>query len=189
MARISGNVAMNGARGRLGEIYYRFRYGNQEVCKMPAKSTKPRSPAQLARQELMKEANIYYRKIEKDPEKMAWYKKMAEQKGKTDAYHAVISHYLTSPRLRDVDFHECAGESGDSIGCRATAWNAVVSVVVIIRDHLGAVVESGAAQKGEDDWWLYTISETIARWPAATVVFEITDDLDHIKTREMNPPA
>ncbi len=184
MALISGNVAMNGARGRLGEIYYRFRYGSQEVCRMPKKSTKPRSPAQLAQQELMPEANAYARRMKSDPEMRAYYEKMAPLMGKTDAWHCAVSHYMTSPRLRKTDFSDYKGEKGDPIRCEATAWKKVISVVVTIKDSLGQAVESGPAQPGDDDLWIYTVSETVVEWRKAIVIFEITDDLGHVKTRE-----
>ncbi len=188
MARISGNVAMRGVRGRLGEMYYRFRYGNQEVCRMPAKSTKPRSPAQLAQQQLMAEANIYAKRLKTNPEMQAWYEQMASLMGMTNAYHCAVSHYMTSPRLREVNFKEYTGKTGDRIRFRATAWKSVKSVLVKIMDAKGAVVQSGAAQQADEDWWLYTLSESVANWQTGMVVVEITDDLDHSKSFDVAIP-
>ncbi len=184
MALISGNTAMHGARGRLGEIYYRIRYGNQEVCAMPRKSTKPRSPAQLAQQELMALANIYAKQLKTNAEMRTYYEKMAPLKKKTDAYHCAISHFMTSPRLRQVGFETYAGRTGDIIRCQPKAWKEVVSVFVRIKDRLGHEVESGPAEKADYDWWLYTARETVVEWREFTVIFEITDDLGHVGVRE-----
>ena len=186
MAIIKGNPAVEGARGRLSKLlYYRFRYGNTEMCAMPEKSDKPRSPAQLARQELMKEANIYYRRIILDPEKMAWYEKMAKKKGNTDAYHCLISHYLTTPRLFLSDTSGYEGEAGDIIGCLPKAWDKVVSVIVRIKNRLGEELESGPAEKGQYERWSYTVRESVVEWEAVTVVFEIIDDLGHVGVKEV----
>ena len=189
MAKMSGNTAMKGARGRLGEFYYRIRYNFQEVCKMPRKSTKPPTGAQLAQRELMKEANIYAKKLKTDPEMRAYYEKMAKRKKKTNAYHCALSHYMTCPRLRQMDFSKYTGSSGDTIRCQATAWKSVSSVFIKILDSGGAVVESGAAEKGDYDWWSYTLHQSIPGWKSGTVVIEMTDDLGHVKISEVKIPA
>jgi hypothetical protein len=186
MAIIKGNPAVERARGRLSKLlYYRFRNGNTELCSMPQKSDIPRSPDQLAQQDRMTEANRYYARIKNDAEKMAWYKKMAKRKGITDAYHAVISHHMTSPRLRQQDTSAYKGEAGDTVRCQPKVWNRVVSVLVRIKNRLGEEVESGPAAKGEYEWWSYTVRESAAGWEGFTVVFEVTDDLDHVGVKEV----
>ncbi len=185
MALISGNTAMKGVTGRLGELYYRIRYGNQEVCAMPRKSTRPPSKAQLEQRELMQKANIYAKRLKKDPEMRTYYEKRAKQKKMTNAYHCALSHYMTCPKLREVDFSAYTGKSGDTIRGKATAWKSVVSVLIQIKDAGGTVIESGPAQKGEYDWWIYTVHESNPGWKTGTVVFEITDDLDHTTIREL----
>ncbi len=186
MAIIKGNPMVEGARGRLSKLaYYRFRRGNTEICAMPEKSKKPRSPAQLERQELMKDANVYYERIRNDPEKMAYYEQMAKKKGNTDAYHQVISHYLTMPRLLQTDTSGYEGEAGNTIGCLPKAWDRVVSVFVRIKNRLGEELESGPAEKVQYERWSYTVLETVVEWEAVTVVFEITDDLGHVGVKEV----
>ncbi len=186
MAVISGNRAIYGARGRLGEFYYRIRHDIQEICKMPSKSTTPPSQAQLAQRQLMRDANIYAKRLKTDPEMRKYYEKMAAKKKKTDAYHCALSHYMTSPKLRQVDFSDYTGRSGDSIRCQATAWKMVTSVFIKIKDAGGTVIESGPAQKGEYDWWSYTAHESCDDWVNGTIEIEITDDLGHNSILEKN---
>ncbi len=189
MALISGNTAMHGVRGRLGEFYYRMRYSFQEVCMMPRRSNKPPTPAQLAQRELMKEGNIYAKRLKTDPEMRNYYKKMAKKKNLTNAYHSALSHYMTCPKLRQVDFNEFTGRAGDRIRFQAFAWKSVAAVFIKIKDAGGTVLQSGPAQPDDYDWWSFAIREPVANWQSATVSFELTDDLDHVKTLDVKIPG
>ena len=156
---------------------------------MPRKSSKPPSEAQLAQRELMRDANIYAKRLKTDSEMRTYYEKMAKKKKMTNAYHCALSHYMTCPRLRQVDFSEYAGTSGDTIRCQAFAWKSVSSVFIKIMDSGGSIVESGAAEKGDYDWWIYTLHQSIPGWQSGTVVFEITDDLGHVRIQKEVIPA
>ncbi len=189
MAIISGNTAMKGVRGRLGEMYYRIRYNIHEVCRMPRMPQKPPTPAQEAQRQLMKDANIYAKRMKTDPEMRAYYEKMAKRKKKTNAWHCALSHYMTTPRLQQVDFSDYRGETDDKIRCQVIGWKSVRSVNVEIKDSGGNVIVSGPARKDDYDWWTYLVPESIPQWKAGTVTFTMTDDLDHVKVREVVIPV
>ncbi len=189
MAIIQGNIFVAGARGKVGNLIYRIRYGILEFYAMPRKTKKKPSPAQIAQRLLMKLANQWAKQLKTNPEMRAFYETMARERHLTNAYHAAISHYLTNPNIREVDFSDYLARVGDKIRCRPTAWLEVKSVTVILKDAMGDVLESGPAQKTARGWWTYVVQESHEDAPAAMVVFEICDDLDHVKARETAIPA
>jgi hypothetical protein len=189
MAVIKGNIFVRGARGRVGNLIYRIRYGIQELYAMPRKSKKKPSPAQKAQRLLMTMANGYAKRLKTNEQMRLFYEEMARKRGFTNAYHAAISHYLTSPKLLQVDFSDYLAKAGDRIVFKPTAWDKVESVEVVLKDAAGEVIESGLARNDGSGWWTYLVQTSHADVPAATVVFEIHDDLPRTRAREVAVPA
>jgi hypothetical protein len=189
MAVVKRNSIIDAIRGHMGNVVFRVRNGIQEMYGMPKKSEKAPSPAQIAQRLLMKLANQWAKQLKTNPAMRAFYETMAVEKHFTNAYHAAISHYLTNPNIREVDFSDYLTQAGDTIRFKPTAWLEVKSVNVILKDARGEVLENGSAQKDTRGWWTYIVQESHADSPAALVVFEICDDLDHMKARELAIPA
>ena len=189
MAVIKGNIFVRGARGRVGNLIYRIRYGIQELYAMPRKSKKKPSPAQKAQRLLMKMANGFAKQLKTNEQMRLFYEEMARKRHFTNAYHAAISHCLTNPKLLRVDFSDYLAQAGDRIVFKPTAWDKVESVKVMIKDARGEVIEGGWAQTDGSGWWTYLVQTSHAEAPGATVVFEIRDDLDHLKACEVAIPA
>ncbi len=184
MAVVKRNSIIDAIRGHVGNVVFRVRNGIQEMYGMPKKTEKAPSPAQIAQCMLMKLANQWAKQLKTNPEMRAFYETMALEKHLTNAYHAAISHYLTNPNIRLVDFSDYLARAGNSIRFQPTAWLEVKSVNVILKDARGEVLESGLAQSDTKGWWTYVVQNSHADSPAATVVFEIRDDLDHLKARD-----
>ena len=189
MAVIRDNIFVLGARGRVGNLIYRIRYGILEFYSMPKKKKKKPSPAQQAQRFLMKRANGFAKALKTNETMRLFYEEMARKRHFTNAYHAAISHVLTNPKILEVDFSEYLAQSGDSIRFKPTAWDKVESVKVTLKDAGGETIESGWAQEDAKGWWKYLVQNSHADTPAATVVFEIHDDVSKTKTVEMDIPA
>ncbi len=189
MAVIRDNIFVLGARGRVGNLIYRIRYGILEFYSLPKRKKKKPSPAQEAQRFLMKRAVGFAKGLKTNEAMRLFYEEMARKRHFTNAYHAAISHVLTNPSILDVDFSEYLAQAEDSIRFKPAAWDKVESVKVILKDAEGEIIESGWAKSDTRDWWRYVVQASHEDRPAATVVFEIHDDVPKMKAVEKAIPA
>ena len=189
MAVIRDNIFVLGARGRVGNLIYRIRYGILEIYSMSKGKKKKPSPAQKAQRFLMKRAVAFAKGLKTNETMRLFYEEIARKRHFTNAYHAAISHVLTNPKILEVDFSEYLAEAGDSIRFKPKVWNKVEKIKVTLKDVQGETIESGWAQEDAKGWWKYRVQVSHANTPAVTVVFEIHDDVFHMKIVEMAVPA
>ena len=129
--------------GRVGDIVLRWFGGRSVMSKRPDCSKVVKSPAQLANQDRFRKAVIYGKAANKDPERHELYRK--RKKSNQSVYNAAVSDCMLKPKVAAIDIGGYVGIQGNMIGIRAWDKFKVETVIVMIINKMGQLVEKGAA--------------------------------------------
>jgi hypothetical protein len=143
MAISYNNLITKHFHGRIGDVVLRWVGGRSVMSKRPDCSKVVKSPAQLANQDRFRKAVKYGKAANKDPENHEFYRK--RKKIHQSAYNAAVSDYLLKPKVESVDVGGYAGVQGNKISIRAWDKYKVESVIVMIINKMGQVIEKGPA--------------------------------------------
>ncbi len=153
MAKNDKNIFLEGLRGSLGDqlVVKKSKGGRTIITKKPTfRPDRTFSEAQLARQQIFREANLYARKMKQHPVYLA----LAEGTPRS-GYNVAMADWSHPPEILEVDTRHWTGEGGGAIRIRAQDDVRVVEVRVRIADRCGIVLEEGAAQAAGTNWWEY----------------------------------
>lgn len=98
------------------------------------------------------------------------YVNKAEETGST-AYAVAVADWYSAPRVLAIDVDAWTGNPGETIRVKARDTVMVASVLLVIRDAQGQVLEMGEAIHPEVNslWWKYTTQSSIALTPFPSV--------------------
>jgi hypothetical protein len=131
--------------GKLGDVVYRTsRSGKTYVSKLPKKSTKPPSEAQLAQQERFRLAHAYAALARQEPV----YAGLAAKRRRS-AHHIAVSDWLHPPVIHGVEHR------GEHIDIYASDDVQVTKVYVTITNQEGITLEQGSATLAHEGCWSY----------------------------------
>jgi hypothetical protein len=155
MAKVRNNALLYGASGKIGALVIRQTRNGTVLAKAPSKSKSARkkSPGGSAR---FASAVYYAREQMKNAETKALYQSRVNHK-LTSAYIVAIADYLSAPVIDNIDATGYLAAAGQSIKVYARDDFRVTSVMVVIRNGAGEVVEQGAAIQSSyrPDRWDY----------------------------------
>lgn len=152
MAKNHKNIFLEGFRGSIGDqlVVKRSRGGKTIITKKPTfRADRTFSEAQLARQQIMREANVYAKKMKHHPVYLALAKGTART-----GYNVAMSDWCHPPEILKVDTSSWTVDGG-VIRVQAQDNVKVVAVQVRIADGSGTVLEEGEAQEAGAGWWEY----------------------------------
>jgi hypothetical protein len=98
------------------------------------------------------------------------YIRMARATGST-AYALAVADWYAAPRVLEIDLDHWTGNAGETIRVKARDSVMVASVMLIIRDQQGQVLEMGEATLSQagSPWWNYTTQTPVPLQPFPSV--------------------
>ena len=160
MAKINGNVFVNGIRGMIGkQIVYKERNGKPYTCAAPTidENRKP-TPNQKIHQERVSGCSKYGKAAIRDADLKNAYQAAAAQH--QSAYNVAWMDAWHPPAVHDIIANGYKGNAGDVILVHATDNFKVTRVSITILDSEGKIIEEGeAASQGV--MWKYAAQITL----------------------------
>ena len=160
MANIDLNTGINGIRGHINGWVYRRVNGQTILAPMPAPSSKPASPSQIAQRESFANAASWARSVLADILTRPIYAAVSLEQ-KKPIFSVAIGDFFNPPRITFINPAAYHGHVGEKIKVLATDDVEVMSVRVALRETSGALIEQGNAVKSGEDW-LYTATTLVA---------------------------
>ena len=155
MAKINGNVCMQGVRGMFNkQVIYKVRKGRPYVAGPPnVKENRKPTAGQRRSQMNFSECTFYAKHAILDPAIKSAYQAAAQpwQSAYNKAHQD--AHYM--PEVKSIHFQGYKGEAGNLIYINAVDDFKVASVTVTISNAAGEIVEQGAADQINDTAWMY----------------------------------
>ncbi|GAA3945680.1 hypothetical protein [Hymenobacter algoricola] len=185
MAKVRNNLLLRGLSGMLGKQLVFRQVGDDTILSMaPAKSTKPRSPRQLAQEEQFGEATRYAQSRAADPLMVARFAALP-RKPHTSVHTMLIADFRCPPTVAALDLSHYTGRPGEPLYITALDNYGVQSVHVRLTAPDGRVVEEGPAQPGSaPSLWCYLTTATVATRTGLRVSATATDYPGHTGSRE-----
>ncbi|RYU82147.1 hypothetical protein [Hymenobacter persicinus] len=180
MAKVRNNLLLQGLSGTLGKQLTFRQVGNDTIVSMaPAKSEKPRSPRQLARQALFAEANCYARAQAANPATQARFAGRPH-KPHGGLHTMLVADFLCPPTVQALDLTGYSGEPGQLLYVTATDNYGVAGVHVSLTDATGRAVEEGPAAPGPDvTQWCYCTTTRVPVLSGLRITATATDYPGH----------
>ncbi len=147
MARVKANAIVQGLSGKFGDqiVFRQLRDGRTIMCAKPDFSRRKLSKDQKAHHERVKAAAAYASSAAK---KEPLYAELAAGTMK-NAYNVAFGDWFNPPVIHSIE------KRGGKIIIHASDDVRVASVVVMILDEEGKVIEKGDAKQVESDEWEY----------------------------------
>jgi hypothetical protein len=156
MAKLCGNLVLDGISGRVGEqLVVRNTKHGQVLCIRPRKPSRPLSPAQLAQQRRFADAIAYASANADHPA----YAERALQRGVAPRIVATAD-FLHPPEIRDIDLSRYHGKAGDTIEALATDDVLVERVGIAIVGPDNVLIERGAMRLVRGCRWTFAYQAT-----------------------------
>jgi hypothetical protein len=155
MAKINGNVCMQGVKGMFGkQVIYKERKGRPYVAAPPNVNENRKPTAGQRRSQMnFSECTAYAKHAIQDAATKSAYQAAAQpwQSAYNKAHQD--AHYM--PEVKSIHFQGYKGQAGNLIYINAVDDFRVASVTVTICDSAGIMVEQGAADRINDTAWMY----------------------------------
>ena len=169
MANIYRNKYARGLRGALGaqHVVHQTASGKSIVASKPEfDENLTYTENQTMHQAAVRDASMYASVAEHHEA----YINKAEETGST-AYAVAVADWYSAPRVLAIDLDRWTGNRGQTIRVKARETVMVASVLLVIRDPQGEVLEMGEAVPSEagSPWWIYTTQSVISLQPFPTV--------------------
>ncbi len=146
MSKVVNNPALEGIRGKMGDLVYRLMpNGETWVSKDYDFSKRKFSRTQKSHQSRFQQAAAYAKNAAKVH---PIYAQLARGTVKSP-YNWALSDWFNSPVIHQVE------QTKGRIRVRATDNVMVTKVQVTILDAAGKAIGAGAATRAEGDWWEY----------------------------------
>ncbi len=182
MAKVRNNVVVRGLSGSFGDqvVIKIDKAGRTIVCNKPEfDDDRVFTPAQLAHQEAFREARAYA----KESKDLEAYVEKAEGTPMSPA-NVALADWFNAPEIKEINLSAWTGEVGQPISIKAVDDVEVTQVTVVITDAQDALLEQGAAVKGEGGWWTYKTTATATGIPK--VMVSVADLPGHITQMTRN---
>src|SRR5215207_3770091 len=155
--------------GKLGDVVYRTsKNGKTYTSKLPRKSEKPLTEAQLREQERFKLANEYAKRAQGEPV----YVRLAKKTGRSP-FRIAFSYWCHAPVIHEVS------RRSSCIRIDASDNVHVAKVRVTISDEEGKILEQGdAARTVGNAWWEFATSTR------RTILVEVWDLAGNVTQHE-----
>ena len=176
--------------GRVGDIVLRW-YGDKSVMsKRPDCSKVIRSPMQKLNSERFAKAVNYAKRAKVDPVLNKFIKNKINKKKTTskDVYHAAVQYYQTNAVIEKIDVDKYKGLIDNMI--TAFVWDRwhVESVLMVIYNKAGKVIESGTAIQAEysnGTEWQYKATVLNVNYIGSKIEVQVKDTRGKVVTRSV----
>ncbi len=177
MSKITNNLLVKGARGKLGnQFVYKQRGDDTIIARMPSKNKDvvPTEGQELARDRFTMAANYAKGAIE-NPELKFEYDRKAPS-GKT-GYNLAFRDFLKAPVVKKIEAGKYSGTPGSLIVISAKDDFRVIDVTVSIYSPTGELLESGNAVMHQINRnnWIYTAVQQNSSLIGSTIVASARD--------------
>jgi len=145
MATVAFNAATKGFSGAIGNLLFRQLHGKTIVSRKPHL---PKKQSELQRTNRLKfrDAAYWAKSAVRDPEKKAYYQRMAKKLKLPNAYTAAISDYMRKGEIKEIDTRHYKGKAGDVIRIKAHKKDFTIRTAkVTLYGEARNVIESGEA--------------------------------------------
>ena len=161
MAKIKGNVYMQGTTGMIGkQIVYKVRNGVPYSCNRPnTKSNRKPTPNQKNNQERLNKCSKYGAEAIKDDELKKAYAAAATPI--QSAYNVAWKDAWHPPQVVSIVTKSYKGQPGDILFVHATDNFKVVSVQVYIFSGKFCIESGEAVNTGDSLMWMYTATKAV----------------------------
>ena len=184
MATVTFNAITKGFAGSLGNLVFRQVYGKTIVTGKPRM---PRKQSEQQRQNRLKfkHASAWAKSTVSNPEKKAYYTRMAKKLKLPNAYTAAISDYMRKGDIKEIDTRFYKGKAGDIIRIKTHKKDFVVNTVKLtLYDDAGNVIESANAT-AKNGYFLYKASTTLPEKIPVKLHVSLPDHRMNVTTREV----
>lgn len=169
MANTYGNKFARGFRGALGErfVVHQTGSGKTVIASKPLfDDTIAYTGGQTMQQAAIRDATMYANTAENQEA----YILKSEQTGIT-AYALAVADWYSAPRVLEIDIDLWTGKIGETIRVKARDNVMVASVMLVIRDPQGYILEMGEALpfSAGSPWWNYTTQSLVSLIPFPTL--------------------
>jgi len=162
MAKMKFNGFVDTIRGSVGGLVVRKgRRGKYTLSNKPDFSEVTASEAQASQRKVFARAVDYGKTVMSEPDKLAFYEALAEQKD-MPAFALCVGDYLNSPTMDDLDLSAYKGKVGDSILITTHDDVGVVKVDVELTRTDGTNIERGQAVELGMGSWAYVATVPVA---------------------------
>jgi hypothetical protein len=151
--------------GTIGELTY-VSLGGKQIIRHRRRKTR-RTAGQNVQPKRIKEAAAYWRSLEDDPGRKAFYLALPPVPS-MGAYQFAVRDFLNPPIVHEIDASDYSGRAGQPIRIHASDDTGVAEVAVRIATMDGAVVEVGFASLA-DRHWVYLSIEQAAPGQAVSI--------------------
>jgi hypothetical protein len=158
MAKVSGNVILHGASGKIGDqIVVRQTDHGIVLAAAPEIGSRAATPAQTSWREKFRHAVGYAKGAHDRPE----YGKLAESRN-WSTFNVATADFLHPPSIVDIDLSDYNGAQGDSIHVRVMDDVEVKEVGLIISNDQNVIVDKGSLTRDPVDRTLWHFKATKA---------------------------
>lgn len=171
MAKVTLNACLLSVRGRLGDCVFRERNGRTFVSTRPRPSPTEPTARQYAQQSKFRQAHAYVRGALAIPALREFYETAGRTANKS-AFAIAFRDFFQAPEVARIDLTRYRGRRGDPIHVIARDDTGVVSVQVSLRRADGTLLESGPAQRADEESWTYVATADAP--PSQTLSIEAT---------------
>ena len=174
MATVSFNSITKGFGGSIGNLVFRQVRGKTIVTGKP-RAPKKQSEQQRTNRLKFKQASRWAKATVNDPEKKAYYLRMAKKLKLPNAYTAAISDYMRKGEIKEIDTRSYKGNTGDVIRIKTHKKDfAVRNVKLTLYNTTENIIESGSAVF-KNGFFIYKASNTLAEKSSVTVKATLPD--------------
>ncbi len=189
MAKMKFNGFVDTIRGKVGGLVVRKgRKGKFTLSNMPDFGEQTPSEAQAAQREAFGRAVEYGKSVMADPDKLAFYEGLAEQKD-MPAFSLCVGDYLNPPTMDELDVSVYQGKVGDSILIPTHDDIGVVKVTVELTRTDGTRIEKGQAIDMGAGNWAYIATVPVATGTDIFIEAEAFDRPGHRTVCSANPTS
>lgn len=184
MATVAVTAVTNGFSGSIGKLLFRQVYGKTIVSKKP-RLPKKQSELQRTNRLKFKDASLWAKATVRDPERKAYYLRMAKKLKLPNAYTAAICDYMRKGEINKVDTRQYKGKAGDTIRVKASKKDFPVRTVkIILHNETGHVIESGKAVI-KNGVFIYKTCTTLSAKIPITLNVKLSDHPSNITERNV----
>ena len=145
MGKVTNNNFTRGISGAVSHDMVFRKYKGKTTVYIKQERTSPLTSKEKAHRLRFKEASLYGKSIDNNPDLKAEYQLQADLTDMPNAYSVAVTDYLTVPEITEINSSNYQGAIGDKIAIKAVDDFKVASVRVEIRNTDGSLVESGVA--------------------------------------------
>jgi hypothetical protein len=178
MALVKNNTATRGLSGKFESILFKTFRGKTFAYPEPKKPTK-QSEEQRKNRDRFRNASYFAKTAMQDPERKAYYRRIAQKLELPNAYTAAITDYMRKTQITEVT-------ASDKVQIEALKKGfKIESVNVVITDSNHQLIEQGAARMKEYGlWWYHPVTVNLHEKKSYRIIVT-TIDQTHQRTEKI----